>query len=113
MTTIGSIGIGLLILIIVWILALGIFVVGVKLQSNIAWIALGSAAVITIILISIPVEKHKPKEKIETEEKDYTQIYKNLLLAFMIFTAIIGFIAFFLFHCIEPVRPKQIKVFTK
>ncbi|KAK9891547.1 hypothetical protein WA026_015509 [Henosepilachna vigintioctopunctata] len=96
MTTIGSIGIGLLILIIIWILALVVFVVGVKIQSNIAWIAISLATIGTICLVSLPVEKHfKHQYTSETEEKDYTQIYKNLVLIFMVCSAVIGTISFF------------------
>ncbi|KAJ8975066.1 hypothetical protein NQ317_005783 [Molorchus minor] len=59
--TIGNIGIGLLLLIIIWIAALIVFVVGVKLQSNISWIALGSATAITVLLLIIPADrKNRP-----------------------------------------------------
>lgn len=112
LTTIGNIGIGLLILILVWIFALGIFVIAVKLQSNIAWIALCTAAVITIILASFPVEKHnKELYDIETEDRDFTLIYKNLVLVFLLLSAVLGSVAFFLFHCIEPVHAKAIHSF--
>lgn len=57
MTTIGNIGIGLFLLIIVWIVALIVFVVGVKLQSNISWVALGTATSLTLLLIIIPTDK--------------------------------------------------------
>ncbi|KAJ8927479.1 hypothetical protein NQ314_020076 [Rhamnusium bicolor] len=112
MTTIGNIGIGLLLLIIVWIIALIVFVVGVKLQSNISWIALGSATVLTILLLIIPTDKkHQPIEEPEDILRDYGIIYKNLFLAFLWLTGLVGFASFFVLHCIEPVRPKPIKSF--
>ncbi|XP_044749488.1 transmembrane protein 218 isoform X3 [Coccinella septempunctata] len=111
MITVGSIGIGLLILIIVWIIALGIYVIAVKLQSNISWIALGTAAVITIILISFPVEKHNREIYNIQSETDFKFIYKNLVLVILFTSSIVGFVAFFLFHCIEPVRAKPIQSF--
>lgn len=55
--TIANIGIGLFILLLLWIGALLIFVVGVKLQSNISWVALVSATFITIVLLLIPTNK--------------------------------------------------------
>lgn len=55
---VGSIGVGLLVLIIVWILALIIFVVGIKFQNNVAWVSLSSATVLTILLIVIPLDTH-------------------------------------------------------
>lgn len=57
MTTIGNIGIGLFLLIILWIVALIVFVFGVKLQSNISWVALGTATSLTLLLIIIPTDK--------------------------------------------------------
>lgn len=57
MTTVGNIGIGLFILIIIWILALFIFVLAVRTQSNLGWLAVGTAFCITLILILIPTEK--------------------------------------------------------
>lgn len=67
MTTIGNIGIGLFVLIIVWLLALITFVVGVKFQSNIAWIALGIAATLTALFLIIPTEK-KPIQTVDETE---------------------------------------------
>lgn len=57
MSTAGSIGFGLLTLLILWILTLIIFVIAIKLQSNIAWIALGLTSAVTIVLLVIPTEK--------------------------------------------------------
>lgn len=57
MSTAGNIGFGLLTLLILWILTLIIFVIAIKLQSNIAWIALGLTSAVTIVLLVIPTEK--------------------------------------------------------
>lgn len=76
MTTVGSIGIGLLMLIVVWIVALAIFVIAVKLQSNLAWIALITAALITITLVSFPVEKHNSESlNLIVEVCDHKKIF--------------------------------------
>lgn len=69
MITIGNIGIGLFILLLLWIGTLVIFVIGVKLQSNISWIALGSAASITIILLLIPTDKGISQEEVDVNVK--------------------------------------------
>ncbi|KAG5897927.1 hypothetical protein JTB14_014041 [Gonioctena quinquepunctata] len=111
MTTIGNVGIGLFVLLILWIITLIIFVVGVRLQSNISWITLGSATAITIILLIVPTDKGTPLEEFDAVEKDYCIIYKNLLLSVLLLSCFLGFICFFVFHCIEPVRPKPIKSF--
>lgn len=57
MSTAGNIGFGLLTLLILWIVTLIIFVIAIKLQSNIAWIALGLTSAVTVILLIIPTEK--------------------------------------------------------
>ncbi|CAG9819678.1 unnamed protein product [Phaedon cochleariae] len=108
---IGNIGIGLFILILLWIITLVVFVIGVKLQSNISWITLGSATAITILLVIIPTDKGTPVEEFESTEKDYCIIYKNLLLAILLLSCFLGSVCFFIFHCIEPVHPKPIKSF--
>lgn len=59
MTTVGSIGIGLFVLIILWILALIVFVVAVRNQSNYGWFAVNIALITTVILIIIPTEKQE------------------------------------------------------
>lgn len=71
MTTVGNVGIGLLILLILWIIALIVFVVGVKFQSNISWITLGLATTVTIILLVIPIDKGEPRVEIETIVSKY------------------------------------------
>ncbi|CAH1992128.1 unnamed protein product [Acanthoscelides obtectus] len=112
MTTVGNVGIGLLILIFVWIVALVLFIVGVKLQNNISWIALGCATIISILLLVIPTDKRRPAEETETTEKDYTDIYKKIFVGFIWLSGIIGFGFFFVLHCIEPIHPKPIKSFN-
>lgn len=57
MATIGNIGFGLLILLILWIITIIVFVVAIKLQSNIAWVALGLSSAFTVVLLTIPTEK--------------------------------------------------------
>jgi len=110
MTTIGSIGVGLFILIIIWILALVAFVFAVRVQSNLGWFALAAATVLTLILVVIPTEKHRTEvEDLPVLEKDYSYTYRSLLLSFLILSIIVGFVSFFVLHCIEPVRPKLIK----
>lgn len=107
MTTVGNIGIGLLILIIVWIIALIFFVISVHQQSNLGWIGLGAATVLTLILTLIPIEdKSNNLNDLVPEEKDYSQIYKYLLLGILTTCAILSFLVFFLGFCIQLRRPK-------
>lgn len=107
MTTVGNVGIGLFILIILWILALIIFVIAVKTQSNLGWFALGIAAVVTIILTTIPTE-HQETQKILSY--DYSYVYRSVLLWFLITSVFIGSFSIFILHCIEPIRPKRIVI---
>lgn len=63
MSTIGSIGIGLFILIILWIFALVVFVIAVRTQSNLGWFTIAISTIITITLVAIPVEKRRSVEE--------------------------------------------------
>lgn len=132
MTTIGNIGVGLFILIIIWILALLVFVFAVKTQSNLGWISLGTALLVTIILVVIPTEKKNQAEEEDIgisvcknifllmlqnnnalllQEKDYAYIGRICLLTFLLLSVLIGFISFFILHCVVPVRAHSIKAF--
>lgn len=71
MGTVGSIGVGLFILIILWIIALIVFVISAKLQANFGWVALFIVTLITIILVALPIEL-----KGEGEE-DYGRVVRN------------------------------------
>lgn len=59
MSTIAGIGIGLLVLLILWAITLIVFVICVKLQNNIGWIVLFTSAIITFILLIIPLDNKK------------------------------------------------------
>lgn len=59
MTTIGNIGVGLFVLILLWITALIIFVFAIKFGSNIGWLALLFAISTTLVLLIIPLEKEE------------------------------------------------------
>lgn len=109
--TIGGIGLGLFILLITWLIAIVIFVIGIKLQNNVSWIALGLATIFTIILLCIPTKKETEEIKLQFEEKDYTIIYKNLIVIFLFLSTLAAFFVFFIGYCIEPVRPKYFKSF--
>lgn len=75
MTTIGSIGIGLFILIILWILALILFVVSVRLQSNLGWIGLGVVLSFTLIVSLIPLET--PNKIIDASIPEVTNFHTS------------------------------------
>lgn len=76
--TIGNIGVGLFILLILWIGALVIFVIGVKLQSNISWIVLVSATLFTVILLLIPTSSNIQQEVVSVR-KNGNCLYNKLL----------------------------------
>ncbi|KAJ3659437.1 hypothetical protein Zmor_011126 [Zophobas morio] len=93
---IGNLGIGLFLLI----------------TNNIAWISLSIAGTFTIILLFIPLGTPVQISEIQSNlDKDHIYIYQVTLLALLILTAVLGFIFFFVLHCIEPVRSKTVKLF--
>lgn len=112
MSTIGNIGIGLFILIILWILTLLLFVVAVKIQSNLGWFGIAFSSLVTIVLISIPIDRNKP-EYYQDLEVNYRDVTQTVLISFLVFSVIIGFVSFFILHCIESSRPKRIDTWIK
>lgn len=76
---VGSIGVGLLILILVWIIAIIVFVIGVKLQNNISWIVLISATVFTAILVLFPLETNSNQKRLEVTENSVNNLFKSKL----------------------------------
>lgn len=83
MTTIGNIGIGLFILLLLWIGALIIFVVGVKLQSNLSWIALVLATFITIVLLLFPTNKSLLQEEIDIDVSNIFKSMNNFIIMYI------------------------------
>ncbi|KAH1019249.1 hypothetical protein HUJ04_009093 [Dendroctonus ponderosae] len=77
MATIGNIGFGLLILLVLWIITIIVFVVAIKLQSNIAWVALGLSTALTVVLLTIPTEKHVSLHVPNIVEKDYNHLQET------------------------------------
>ncbi|KAH1026431.1 hypothetical protein HUJ05_000101 [Dendroctonus ponderosae] len=111
MATIGNIGFGLLILLVLWIITIIVFVVAIKLQSNIAWVALGLSTALTVVLLTIPTEKHVSLHVPNIVEKDYIIIYKKLILTFLVASLVVGLLTFFISYCIKPIRPKLFNSF--
>lgn len=72
---IGTIGVGLFVLIIVWILALIVFVVGIKFDNNFAWLSLSTAAILTVTLVLIPIEN--PKELVKETDNLVSSYIKH------------------------------------
>lgn len=83
MTTIGNIGIGLFILLLLWIGALIIFVVGVKLQSNLSWIALVLATFITIVLLLFPTNKSLLQEEIDIDVSNILKVCEQFIMMYI------------------------------
>ena len=131
MPTVGNIGIGLFVLIILWIVSLSVFVYFIREQSSIGWFTVITATLVTVILISIPLQPKQLVEEIEVsvtstnrlfprtcyvnvcnfQEKDYNLLYRRLVLGFLSICSILACVAFFFLHCVESVRPKPIKTF--
>jgi len=111
MTTIGGVGIGFYLLGIVWILAIIFFVITIPLESNLGWVGLTAATIFTILLVLIPTEINRGIESDLGPEKDYSHIYRYILLATLITCVCISFFIIFTLYCINPVRPKAIPSF--
>ncbi|GJQ87619.1 hypothetical protein Trydic_g17447 [Trypoxylus dichotomus] len=90
MTRIGDIGIGIFILIILWIATLIILVHSIRAQNNVGWISLAISTCITITLVIIPTDSKEKEYKEYDQNNDYTFIYKTALLTLLTISAILA-----------------------
>lgn len=56
MTRVGDIGIGIFVLIAIWIVTLFILVHSIRSQNNVGWIMLAISTCITVTLVIIPTD---------------------------------------------------------
>nr|XP_012134531.1 PREDICTED: uncharacterized protein LOC105661766 isoform X2 [Megachile rotundata] len=102
-----GVGIGLFVILILWAIALLIFVISLRVEKKIGIIAILIVGVCTIILIALP----KTSEKSNTTGKkiyDHLFIWRIILLVLLSISSVIGLVGYFKFTLTEPIRPVRI-----
>ncbi|KAK0158321.1 hypothetical protein PV328_009338 [Microctonus aethiopoides] len=101
-----GIGIGLFVILTLWLSAALIFTVSLRIDKRIGAIAIAVTAIITIILISVPRSSDNPASH---QEKPYDQlfIWRVILLTVLAgssLIAIFGYVKYELMECKKPQR---------
>ncbi|XP_014487260.1 PREDICTED: uncharacterized protein LOC106751031 [Dinoponera quadriceps] len=106
-TLIFGVGIGLFIILGLWVLAALIFLISLRIEKKVGAIAILLVSVLTIILISVPRASEKPAA---TENKVYDRLFvwRIILLILLLISSIIGLTGYIKFGLVETVRPVRI-----
>ncbi|GAB1867274.1 Transmembrane protein 218 [Camponotus japonicus] len=106
-TLILGIGVGLFIILSLWVLAALIFVISLRVEKKVGAIAILLVSAFTIILINVPRASEKPAP---TESKVYDRlfIWRITLLILLLISSAISLIGYIKFGLVETVRPVRI-----
>ncbi|XP_012525055.1 uncharacterized protein LOC105830337 [Monomorium pharaonis] len=106
-TLILGVGVGLFIILGLWVLAALVFVVSLRVERKVGAIAILIVSVLTIILISVPRASEKPASK-DSKVYDRLFIWRVILLIVLLVSAIISLVGYIKFGLVEVVRPIRI-----
>lgn len=106
-TLILGVGVGLFIILSLWVLAALIFVISLRVERKIGAIAILFVSALTIILISVPRASEKPAPA-NNKVYDRLFIWRVILLIFLLISSIISFVGYIKFELVEAVRPTRI-----
>lgn len=106
-TLILGIGVGLFIILSLWVVAALIFVISLRVEKKVGAIAILLVSAFTIILINVPRASEKP---VPTESKVYDRlfIWRITLLVLLLISSAISLIGYIKFGLAETVRPVRI-----
>ncbi|KAL6261057.1 hypothetical protein P5V15_008583 [Pogonomyrmex californicus] len=106
-TLILGVGVGLFVILSLWVLAALIFVISLRLERKVGVIAILLVSALTIILISVPRASEKPAP---TTSKIYDRlfIWRVVLLILLLISSIISLVGYIKFGLVEAVRPVRI-----
>ncbi|XP_017754849.1 PREDICTED: uncharacterized protein LOC108547031 [Eufriesea mexicana] len=102
-----GVGIGLFLILILWGLALLVFIISLRIENKIGTIVIFIVSICTIILITLPRASEKPNT-IDKKIYDHLFIWRILLLILLIISSLIGLMGYIKFAVIESIRPIRI-----
>lgn len=102
-----GIGVGLFIILSLWVLAALIFVISLRVERKVGVIAILIVSALTIILISVPRASERPATA-ERKVYDRLFIWRIVLLILLLISSAIGLIGCVKFGLVENVRPIRI-----
>ncbi|XP_011862326.1 PREDICTED: uncharacterized protein LOC105558960 isoform X2 [Vollenhovia emeryi] len=106
-TLVFGVGVGLFIILSLWVLAALIFLLSLRLERKVGVIAILLVSALTIILISVPRASEKP---VPTSSKVYDRLFigRVILLILLFVSAIVSLVGYVKFGLAEAVRPVRI-----
>ncbi|KAL7295711.1 hypothetical protein TKK_0011058 [Trichogramma kaykai] len=103
-----GVGLGLFVILTLWISAGLIFLISLRIEKRIGAIALAVAAIITIILVSVPRASQHPVSQ-ENKPYDHFFIWRMILLILLVASSVIGFIGYIKFELMDIARPQRVR----
>ncbi|XP_015587382.1 uncharacterized protein LOC107264048 isoform X3 [Cephus cinctus] len=110
-TLIFGIGLGLFIVLCLWVSAGLICLVSLRIERRIGAIALCIATAATIILVSLPRSTETPSVR-EDKLYDHLFVWRIILLILLAVSSLVGFLAYFKFELLEPIKPMRISTWV-
>ncbi|XP_014219803.1 transmembrane protein 218-like [Copidosoma floridanum] len=103
-----GLGLGLFVLLIIWVLAGLVFLVSLRIEQRIGAVALAVAAIITIVLVSVP---RAPEHPVPHENKPYDHFFIWRLITTILLgaSAVVAIVSYFKLGLMEVARPQRIK----
>ncbi|XP_024868083.1 transmembrane protein 218-like [Temnothorax curvispinosus] len=106
-TLILGVGVGLFIILSLWVLAALIFVISLRVERKVGAIAILLVSALTIILISVPRASEKPAPA-SSKVYDRLFVWRVILLILLFVSSIISLVGYIKFGVVEAVRPVRI-----
>ncbi|XP_011504943.1 PREDICTED: uncharacterized protein LOC105367824 [Ceratosolen solmsi marchali] len=103
-----GVGLGLFVIITLWISAGLVFLVSLRIEKRIGAVALAVAAIVTIVLISVPRAVQHPIAH-NNKPYDHLFVWRLILLILLITSTVIGFIGYIKFGLMDIAKPQRIR----
>ncbi|KAJ8683817.1 hypothetical protein QAD02_019609 [Eretmocerus hayati] len=103
-----GLGLGLFIILILWITAGLIFLISLRIEKRIGAVAFAVAAVITVVLVIVPRAPQFPVAK-EDKPYDHFFIWRLILLVLLAASSLIACVGYVKFGLTDIARPQRIR----
>ncbi|XP_011688821.1 PREDICTED: transmembrane protein 218-like [Wasmannia auropunctata] len=106
-TLILGVGVGLFVILSLWVLAALIFVVSLRVERKVGAIAILLVSALTIVLLSVPRASEKPAPA-DGKVYDRLFVWRVVLLILLLVSSVISLVGYIKYGLVEAVRPVRI-----
>ncbi|XP_051160068.1 transmembrane protein 218 isoform X2 [Leptopilina boulardi] len=106
-TFVLGVGVGLFVITCLWFFSALIFLISLRINKKVGFAVIIIAAIITVILISVPRASESPK-LFEDKPYDHLFIWRLILLILIAASSIVGLVGYIKFELMEPIRPVRV-----